>query len=844
MPPPKKLPRMLAGLSLGPIADRNKETRKRTHPEEFVDDDNEDDDSSSSSSSNSIVSIDPIDDDSSDDNSYDDMSFVGNDYGFYDVDALHELADSNIKPKEEDCTNMIVSIKAVQNGIKEFPCPKCLSIGHLASKPIRHGIICEIEVICTACNNYSMTMEAPEGEKRDFALDKVLDVDEKKNKFFQYGIHYSAVIMQQQLGMGLRGLATILAFLGIYYTVGVGKEKWSLVEDIVGISEHDACKKVIVANLEEEIELTREKSQAKYDAWHVQYIIDNGVEPDEETAQNQWDRCFNLPHMTMYDAWMEKEHGGKKASQLQRRAFLDNLRRDYMVGIGVGGCMDQGWNKRTKSSVDQGSSKTSHNVCIGFESKKIINTVVMSQACRKCDLNKKRAKDGEDPMEHRCPLNYNKNLSSKSMEGNAAVRHVEEIYKMGVDEDVSVRVALSMICTDDDATTRANVKHSYEDTIRIEHPDAPEDDQVLKRKAYRELYDYPETGTSKGKVPIDVPPVIRELADHNHRVKNMAKLMFALSAPGSPLAKHWNSDDSKRMKRYMNRFFNDEENVKLPIDEFQTASLCIIYHYFDQHQYCEARWCGCKKIMDDAVAGNWSAEKLESELEKFKKENNKIYRKDYDPSVDGKKAEDANDTMTKDDNHDTPMEVVEDEQKPKAKEKAKEKKEPLPMFPMSEGRGKKKTTVKRSVFGIIKAKLMSYLTKDMLLQMHHPYATQMNEAFNRIMSAVAPKDRFYGGTCSLEDRNCLAVVEHSEGYQHGLSKIFDELGLQIPYTLLYWAHIRDREEEKRRVRDSDPATKSKRAEHNFAGKCNARSAANNAKKDKTDYKSGAYAFKI
>ena len=825
---------MVAGLNLVPIADRNKETRKRTHPEEFVDDE----DSSSSSSNDMEIDscynedMDIDRDESGDEEDSIDYSFCDADYGYFDVYALQEQADSNLRPNES--TNMIVSVKAVENGLKEFGCPKCHKFGHLLSKPVRYGIISEIEVTCTACNNYSMTMEAPEGEKRDFAEDDHLNNAQKEDKFFQYGIHYAAVVMCQKLGMGMRGLATVLAFFGIYYTVGVGGEKWRTIQDVVGEKEHTALKKTIAKNLELEMKLTIEKAEAAFSDW----ILEQDVFPDLETREDMRDRFYNLPHIAMYDAWMEKDHGGKAATPEQRLAFKKKLKEDYLVEIGVGGCMDQGWSKRRKSHLDQGTSKTSHNICIGYESKKIINTVVMSQKCKQCAVNKKRVRQGDEPKEHRCPLNYDPDLSAKSMEGNAAVRHVEEIYGMGVSGLVSKQVALTMICTDDDATTRANVKHSFADVVRLEHPEATAGltDKQLETKKNKERFDWPETGTDKGKVPINIPAVHRCDGDRSHRVKNMAALLFAMSGQGSPSAKLWKPKDSQQMKKIMNRFFHDEENLKLPLEEFEIASMSIIYHYFDQHQYCAARWCGCKKIIDQATAEGWPNNKLKGELKKFKTDNKKQYRNDYDPTIDGKPA--AVESDDESDNHDSSGDNKSDNHD---KKKAPKKKE-LPKVQVMEGRGKKKTTVLKSIFGLVKEKLMPYLSGDMLKQIHHFVATQMNEAFNRTMTMVAPKDRMYGMTCSLEDRNCLVVMIHSEGIRDGLLNIYDELGLQMPYNLMYWAHREDEVAKNRRIRDASKKTKKARAERNYAGKCQSRKAEANSKKDKTDYSSGDYAF--
>jgi hypothetical protein len=63
-------------------------------------------------------------------------------------------------------------------------------------------------------------------------------------------------------------------------------------------------------------------------------------------------------------------------------------------------------------------------------------------------------------VDHRCPRNFPTTDSSKSMESRAAIQHCCLLCRR---EDVKVYV--SWLVTDDDSTTRANLKHSSKETL-------------------------------------------------------------------------------------------------------------------------------------------------------------------------------------------------------------------------------------------------------------------------------------------------------------------------------------------------------------------------------------------
>jgi hypothetical protein len=66
----------------------------------------------------------------------------------------------------------------------------------------------------------------------------------------------------QHLGQSLKGLASVLAFLGISSTVG-GKVKWKVIQNIVGSASEKVSQQVMTENIKKEIQLTEEYNNFK-----------------------------------------------------------------------------------------------------------------------------------------------------------------------------------------------------------------------------------------------------------------------------------------------------------------------------------------------------------------------------------------------------------------------------------------------------------------------------------------------------------------------------------------------------------------------------------------------------
>jgi hypothetical protein len=133
-------------------------------------------------------------------------------------------------------TNVLLDYKSLQECMKCFACPLCLQKPMYVVKPekyrtlqlsqIMNGFASEVTISCKHCKEDIATV-APKDKRPEF------QGKGSKGSFMKYVINYFSVVMMQQLGMGIDGLATILSFLGLVPGIG-GTEKWKDIQETVG----------------------------------------------------------------------------------------------------------------------------------------------------------------------------------------------------------------------------------------------------------------------------------------------------------------------------------------------------------------------------------------------------------------------------------------------------------------------------------------------------------------------------------------------------------------------------------------------------------------------------------
>ena len=91
----------------------------------------------------------------------------------------------------------------------------------------------------------------------------------------------------------------------------------------------------------------------------------------------------------------------------------------------------------------------------------------------------------------------------------------------------------------------------------------------------------------------------------------------------------------------------------------------------------------------------------------------------------------------------------------------------------------------------MKEAIEPYLTEEALKQVWHSCSTQKNEALNKWSSKIVPKDKILGGTCTLNDRLCMVVIEDSASYKVEFNRVLAELHLLASNVLDEWCCWKD-----------------------------------------------------
>jgi hypothetical protein len=167
---------------------------------------------------------------------------------------------------------------------------------------------------------------------------------------------------------------------------------------------------------------------------------------------------------------------------------------------------DGGWQTGGRSF----DSISGHSMLIGKRFEKIIAFANYAKKCRKCEDAAKKERTVE---EHNCPKNYEG--SSKGME---CFGLMECVLKLHNEFNICVR----KFVLDDDSTTRAYIKHSYQaliDAGRMNVADWPRSKDGKRKK------------TDSGRLPL-THTLIEFIADINHRVRTFGGYLWKLEKNG------------------------------------------------------------------------------------------------------------------------------------------------------------------------------------------------------------------------------------------------------------------------------------------------------------------------
>ena len=319
---------------------------------------------------------------------------------------------------------------------------------------------------------------------------------------------------------------------------------------------------------------------------------------------------------------------------------------------------DMGWSKR--SSGHRYDSLSGHAFMCGCRSNMIISAIITAKECHLCSYYEQKNKE---PPDHDCPRNYTG--SSKAMEPDAALSLYESMFY-----DSQKKIALRSIVSDDDSTMKALLKHP--------------------------------SNHKRGKLNPEIPEP-SWLADPSHRTKVVAKYIFALAM--LPKSKSTCTKiDAIRVKKYFGYMIKTNRNST--ISEIKIASLAVIEHLFDSHDYCNSRWCRPKRILE-------LREKI-------------IVSKD------------------KDDNIKDNAKLIEMQRTVQSFYRCKVKDKVL--------------------YQQMRDAYEPFTKEERLRESLHSYSTQKNEAMNNSVAKYAPKTRTYSTTMALTNRVMIVIGTSNLGY--------------------------------------------------------------------------------
>ena len=262
--------------------------------------------------------------------------------------------------------------------------------------------------------------------------------------------------------------------------------------------------------------------------------------------------------------------------------------------FGITVSADGAWQKRSLGKHTMNST-TGHNFAVGGHSNKIVGMQCYSQHCRVCEYAEKK---GEEPKEHRCARNYDINLSAKSMKAFGTVQHCIDLFNS------SANIYMAGLVTDDDATTRANVQHSYHDICERNHPGSMVDGKIPSKMKRRLGWPLDKNGKvvskNPGKLPIHVPPPKLFWSDPSHCVRSIGTAFYECKSTSTSdkkkddgLTKHECNNAIRNIGYFIKR------NKSMSPEEFNGKAKCVLLHLFNDHSACDVQWCTHLKAKEE-----------------------------------------------------------------------------------------------------------------------------------------------------------------------------------------------------------------------------------------------------
>ena len=451
----------------------------------------------------------------------------------------------------------------------------------------------------------------------------------------------------------------------------------------------------------------------------------------------------------------------------------DDLPQDQWPRID--GCADMGWQQKGSGRIR--NSQSGHALVIAQLTRKAVEKEVCSKGCGYCKTWRTNHPVTEAPPMHHCFVNHEG--SSGSMEPKAVCNMYLRLFNK--------RVIVKRFVADDDSSIKARLKWSNED-YKIIH-NTTQVPRIMNSNG--NLTSRP----NHGKVPAHMPePTF--VADPNHRRKTMTNGLYALAAlvntspeqqkenydnmvknklkkaekKGVPppaikpfKVKAWNLTMNKMDARRLSKnfaFMGRKLHYCTTDEEIINCGKAVLEHHFDNHDHC----------------GDWCRRKKELAAEKAAAEEAAKQQQQQQQQDDGE--------------DDEPTDIHKKFYRDKVKDK--------------------------ELYERLHSMIARFVTLEALKEIAHQMDTCANESFNNTASWLAPKNKVYAGTHSLQNRICIALGITSLGTLKYYQGLLDRMGIAITPDVAHFLQIMDASRQRRLERTKTAEFKIKRASNEMA----------------------------
>jgi predicted small secreted protein len=353
--------------------------------------------------------------------------------------------------------------------------------------------------------------------------------EDGKERMSDYALNVLYVVGFLSCGDGGADAGRILALLGLPNNTTMEKRSFPIIEERIAPVIQLLTRDILLENLKEEVRKTV-SSPNDFDIWLQSIDPTSGIVLDKE----------NYPKLRVsFDmAWQQRNSGNRYASL------------------------------------------SGHALFVGGFTRRPIGFVIKSKLCNFCSAWKKKAvDDAEEVPDHVCYKNHNG--SSGAMEPIACLELTIEMYDV-------FHCAVTLICADDDSSTRALLKWSNADYMKNNNTTIQPMVPITRGPNKGSLHPRPD----RGQLPSHIPEP-SFVADPNHRKKVLTGELIALDKAKVSEKATMTRMDSTRLGKNFGYMIRTLKN--LDVSEYCKAGAAVLEHHFDNHEHC-GPWCRRKTM--------------------------------------------------------------------------------------------------------------------------------------------------------------------------------------------------------------------------------------------------------